>query len=78
MATPQATQGAMRAAAFILGCRYYHIVCAAHIGVCARTARGVGQRLPMPVGIGRARMVNNVSDEDFERAFVQWEQLCKK
>jgi len=43
-----------------------------------RVQNSMGQRLPMPVGIGRARMVNNVSDEDFERAFVQWEQLCKK
>jgi len=38
----------------------------------------MGQRLPMPVGIGKARMVNNVSDEDFERAFVLWEALCRK
>jgi len=43
-----------------------------------RVQNSMGQRLPMPVGIGRARMVNDVSDEDFERAFVQWEQLCKK
>lgn len=38
----------------------------------------MGQRLPMLVGIGKARMVNNVSDEDFERAFVLWEALCRK
>jgi 3-dehydroquinate synthase len=43
-----------------------------------RVQNSMGQRLPMPVGIGKAKMVNNVSDEDFERAFVQWEELCKK
>jgi 3-dehydroquinate synthase len=42
-----------------------------------RVQNSMGQRLPMPVGIGKARMVNNVSDEDFESAFVQWEALCK-
>jgi len=43
-----------------------------------RVQNSMGQRLPMPVGIGKARMVNDVSDADFERAFVQWEALCKK
>merc|ERR1711953_1497268 len=43
-----------------------------------RVQNSMGQRLPMPVGIGKARMVNSVSDEDFERAFVLWEALCKK
>jgi 3-dehydroquinate synthetase len=42
-----------------------------------RVQNSMGQRLPMPVGIGRAIMVNNVSDADFEKAFVQWEPLCK-
>jgi len=42
-----------------------------------RVQNSMGQRLPMPVGIGRANMVNNVSDADFEKAFVQWESLCK-
>lgn len=41
-----------------------------------RVQNSMGQRLPLPVGIGRARMANDVSDEDFEKAFVQWEQLC--
>merc|ERR1712107_497333 len=43
-----------------------------------RVQNSMGQRLPMPVGIGKAKMVNDVSDADFERAFVQWEALCKK
>jgi 3-dehydroquinate synthase len=42
-----------------------------------RVQNSMGQRLPMPVGIGKARVVNDVSDEDFERAFVQWQALCK-
>merc|ERR1712032_1195302 len=42
-----------------------------------RVQNSMGQRLPMPVGIGEARMVNNVSDADFEQAFVQWQELCK-
>jgi 3-dehydroquinate synthase len=42
-----------------------------------RVQNSMGQRLPLPVGIGKARMFNDVSDADFERAFVQWEQLCK-
>merc|ERR1719217_753537 len=33
-------------------------------------------RLPLPVGIGKARMFNNVTDADFEKAFVEWEQVC--
>jgi len=43
-----------------------------------RVQNSMGQRLPMPVGIGKARMMNDVNDADFERAFVQWESLCKK
>jgi 3-dehydroquinate synthase len=42
-----------------------------------RVQNSMGQRLPLPVGLGRARMYNDVSDEDFEKAFVQWEKLCK-
>mmetsp|Transcript_67444 Transcript_67444/g.217777 ORF Transcript_67444/g.217777 Transcript_67444/m.217777 type:complete len:462 (+) Transcript_67444:91-1476(+) len=42
-----------------------------------RVQNSMGMRLPLPVGIGKARMFNNVSDEDFEKTFVQWEALCK-
>merc|ERR1719232_495385 len=42
-----------------------------------RVQNSMGQRLPMPVGIGKAKIVNNVSDAEFERAFVQWQELCK-
>merc|ERR1712032_736455 len=42
-----------------------------------RVQNSMGQRLPMPVGIGKAKMANDVSDADFERAFVLWQELCK-
>lgn len=41
-----------------------------------RVQNSMGQRLPLPVGIGKARIFDNVSDADFEKAFVQWEALC--
>jgi 3-dehydroquinate synthase len=41
-----------------------------------RIANSMGMRLPLPVGIGKARCFNDVSDEAFERAFVEWEKLC--
>merc|ERR1719191_1026377 len=41
-----------------------------------RIANSMGMRLPLPVGIGKARTFNDVKDEDFERAFVEWEKLC--
>merc|ERR1719217_899449 len=41
-----------------------------------RIANSMGMRLPLPVGIGKARVFNNVSDEAFEQAFVLWEKLC--
>lgn len=34
-------------------------------------------RLPLPVGMGKARMFNDVTDEQFEATFVLWESLCK-
>jgi len=42
-----------------------------------RIKNSMGMRLPLPVGIGAARMFNDVSDEDFEKAFVEWESLCR-
>merc|ERR1711937_918054 len=41
-----------------------------------RIANSMGMRLPLPVGIGKAKVFNDVSDEAFERAFVEWEKLC--
>merc|ERR1719401_558614 len=34
-------------------------------------------RLPLPVGLGQARMFNDVTDEQFDAALVLWEHLCK-
>jgi len=42
-----------------------------------RIKNSMGMRLPLPVGIGKARMFNDVTDEEFEKTFVQWEALCK-
>merc|ERR1719387_402515 len=42
----------------------------------ARIENSMGMRLPLPVGIGKARMFNNVTDEEFEQAFVLHETLC--
>merc|ERR1719428_1108559 len=41
-----------------------------------RIQNSMGMRLPLPVGIGKARTFNDVKDEEFERAFVEWEKLC--
>mmetsp|Transcript_76232 Transcript_76232/g.172363 ORF Transcript_76232/g.172363 Transcript_76232/m.172363 type:complete len:186 (+) Transcript_76232:2-559(+) len=43
-----------------------------------RVKNSMGMRLPLPVGIGKARMFNDVTDEQFEKAFVKWEALCKR
>jgi 3-dehydroquinate synthase len=43
-----------------------------------RVQNSMGQRLPLPCGIGRGCIVNGVSDADFERAYVLWEELCKQ
>mmetsp|Transcript_12390 Transcript_12390/g.25177 ORF Transcript_12390/g.25177 Transcript_12390/m.25177 type:complete len:344 (+) Transcript_12390:1-1032(+) len=42
-----------------------------------RVKNSMGMRLPLPVGIGVARMFNDVTDEQFEQTFVKWEALCK-
>jgi 3-dehydroquinate synthase len=42
-----------------------------------RVQNSMGMRLPLPIGIGKACMANDVSDADFEKAFVAWENLCK-
>mmetsp|Transcript_49753 Transcript_49753/g.113240 ORF Transcript_49753/g.113240 Transcript_49753/m.113240 type:complete len:190 (+) Transcript_49753:3-572(+) len=42
-----------------------------------RVQNSMGQRLPLPIAFGKACMVNDVSDADFEKAFVRWQELCK-
>jgi 3-dehydroquinate synthase len=41
-----------------------------------RVRNSMGQRLPLPVGIGKAQIVNDVSEVHFEMAFARWKELC--
>merc|ERR1712050_468464 len=45
--------------------------------VANRVKNSMGQRFPLPSGIGEARIVNDVSDEDLRTAFFRWEELCR-
>lgn len=42
-----------------------------------RVKNSMGQRFPLPAGVGKGRCVNDVSDEDLKAAFLLWEKLCK-
>merc|ERR1712187_1036251 len=44
--------------------------------VANRVKNSMGQRFPLASGIGKARIVNDVSDEDLKRAFLFWQELC--
>merc|ERR1712190_678607 len=44
--------------------------------VANRVKNSMGQKFPLPVGIGKARIVNDVSDEDLTAAFQKWQTLC--
>jgi 3-dehydroquinate synthase len=43
-----------------------------------RVKNSMGQRFPLPAGVGKGRCVNDVSDEDLKAAFLLWEKLCGK
>jgi len=45
--------------------------------VANRVKNSMGQRFPLPVDIGKGRIVNDVSDEDLRSAFLLWQQLCR-
>merc|ERR1712137_898853 len=45
--------------------------------VANRVKNSMGQKFPLPVGIGKARIVNDVSDEDLRSAFLKWQSLCR-
>jgi len=45
--------------------------------VANRVKNSMGQRFPLPVGIGEGRIVNDVSEEDLRSAFLLWQQLCQ-
>jgi 3-dehydroquinate synthase len=44
--------------------------------VSERVRNSMGQRFPLPVGIGEARIFNDISEADLSRAFHFWEELC--
>jgi len=44
--------------------------------VANRVKNSMGQKFPLPVGIGKARIVNDVSDQDLRSAFLKWQSLC--
>jgi len=41
-----------------------------------RVKNSMGQKLPLPIGIGKAKIVNDVSDADLERALVEWQSIA--
>jgi len=44
--------------------------------VANRVKNSMGQKFPLAVGIGKARIVNDISDEDLKQAFMCWQELC--
>jgi 3-dehydroquinate synthase len=44
--------------------------------VSERVRNSMGQRFPLPVGVGEARIFNDISEADLSRAFHFWEELC--
>jgi len=46
-----------------------------HSAIGGREKFSMGQRLPLPVGIGKARIVNNVSAAELDKAFDLWQSL---
>merc|ERR1712050_93769 len=45
--------------------------------VANRVKNSMGQRFPLPTGVGEARIVNDVSDADLRSAFLVWDALCR-
>merc|ERR1719311_378692 len=41
-----------------------------------RVKNSMGQKFPLPAGIGAGRIVNDVSEEDLRQAFLRWQELC--
>merc|ERR550514_587481 len=46
--------------------------------VANRVKNSMGQRFPLPAGIGRGRIFNDVSEEDLRSAFQLWQKLCSQ
>merc|ERR1712217_638899 len=49
-----------------------------HGAIAGREKFSMGQRLPLPVGIGKARIINDVTTEELDKAFNLWQSLVKK
>merc|ERR1712178_192705 len=47
-----------------------------HSAIEAREKSALGQHLPLPVGIGKARIFNDISKSKFNEAFDLWHSLC--
>merc|ERR1711977_277131 len=44
--------------------------------VANRVKNSMGQGFPLPVGIGKGRIVNDVPEDVLRRAWKRWEALC--
>jgi len=44
--------------------------------VANRKKNSMGLNIPLAIGIGKAKIVNDVSDEDLKAAFLLWQNLC--
>merc|ERR1719473_2695934 len=44
--------------------------------VANRVKNSMGQRFPLPAGIGRGKIVNDISDDDLKSGFMLWQELC--
>jgi len=47
-----------------------------HSAIEAREKSALGLRLPLPVGTGKARIINDVTTDEFNEAFDLWHDLC--
>merc|ERR1712070_798906 len=44
--------------------------------VANRVKNSMGQKFPLPAGIGRGKIVNDISDDDLKSGFMLWQELC--
>merc|ERR1712048_468887 len=48
-----------------------------HNAIAGREKFSMDQRLPLPVGIGKARIVNDITVDELDKAFDLWQSLVK-
>merc|ERR1712048_574748 len=41
-----------------------------------RVKNSMGQKFPLAIGIGKAKIVNDVSDDDLKAAYDIWQEVC--